>query len=828
MHQRSRFAIGLLPLTVFTLPLLYGGVTEAAAFILVGAAFLFFVLTHGSADESNVTLSAQRQHLLAPALMPLLLAAIWQTLLVIPWPFVFGFWLSPWATEAKEAVYALQPLSRPRFSSLTLVPQVAALDAARLWATLVLATGVCKLSHHRLIAQRLVEVLAAAGLMQVAYALFYLLQNDTLHRAVRSIETLLPGSFINPNHQGAFFALAFSASMALGCYAQTLPRKMFAFAAAFVLFISVFLTLSRGAIAAVCVGALVWVLGLLRRRSRSAGIALVCVAAGVLGACYLAFGAIEGEFSAQHFYSKLDVFPDALKAVRHVPLGAGRGGYEPLDNWLRPPARASGRYEYVENEYIQALIDYGPLAGLIAIGFALAMVCYVFRVLNLSRAKERGENASRWPYFYALNLLAMLVMLAVHNCVDFNWEISAIFVPIWLLIAGMSIHHVRPFYTAPWVTKGIRVRPLQALSLVCALGTLALAQKQDVSRWEADLKDTHIPLAAKERAALRMIAVKPLDPWPQWILAQIWLAQGDHNQAVAWLSSALSLNPQWAEIHVLLGQMWCQSGQYEQGVSELKQALERERTWVKRVLTLYQTACHNPPGGEVDLVNEGDGEMWALIFKELLTLPQQTAALRALTEHYLSQSLYRDPRVLEAMADFVRVLKEPLLHQRMMSAFASIQTHPAYQRAQAEWAWRLHQTQESQRLWAQLATRPDAEVVDLINYIDVLKANQQWREVRFQNERLALLSHQKRLWGIYHANLAALSLSEHRPFEAAGHYQAAFMSNPHDVKSALSAIDLLLESGHLQTAQEFLTAAQKLSADPALKAKRDLLEKKKE
>jgi O-antigen ligase len=165
---------------------------------------------------------------------------------------------------------------------------------------------------------------------------------------------------------------------------------------------------SRGGLAAFAVAVLALPLALRRRR---------LVATAVLPLVFLAVawmslgGQLRGLAARGVQGNRLALWTDAFRMVKDFPLlGAGFNAF----GSAYVPYQRVERYEWygeAHNEYLQALIDTG-IAGALLVA---ALVYTLFR--RAVRAARQGPLEA--------GILASLLALALHNLVDFNWQIPA-------------------------------------------------------------------------------------------------------------------------------------------------------------------------------------------------------------------------------------------------------------------------------------------------------------------------------------------------------------------------------------------------------------------
>jgi O-antigen ligase len=178
---------------------------------------------------------------------------------------------------------------------------------------------------------------------------------------------------------------------------------------------------SRGGVAAFGLTALA--LPFVSGRRRTTAIAVVLLAA--LGVAWIGLGGIIGAFETRGIKgSRLDLWTDMLPLLPDFPIfGVGLNAFStayPLYQTVWPGEWIGEAH----NEYLQVLLDLG-LIGALLVGPLLAMVF---------RAALRG--AARGGF--ELGLFGALAVLAVHNLVDFNWQIPAN-AATWVALAALAL-----------------------------------------------------------------------------------------------------------------------------------------------------------------------------------------------------------------------------------------------------------------------------------------------------------------------------------------------------------------------------------------------------
>jgi O-antigen ligase len=180
---------------------------------------------------------------------------------------------------------------------------------------------------------------------------------------------------------------------------------------------------SRGGVSAFGLTALVLPFASGRRR-RTTAIAVVLLA--TLGVAWIGLGGIVGAFEARGIQgSRLDLWADMLPLVPDFPVfGVGLNAF----STAYPLYQTVWRGEWIgeaHNEYLQVLLDLG-LVGTLLVG---ALFLLVFRAALRGAARGGLE----------LGLFGALLALAIHNLVDFNWQIPAN-AATWIALGALALN----------------------------------------------------------------------------------------------------------------------------------------------------------------------------------------------------------------------------------------------------------------------------------------------------------------------------------------------------------------------------------------------------
>ncbi len=179
---------------------------------------------------------------------------------------------------------------------------------------------------------------------------------------------------------------------------------------------------SRGGVAAFGLAALMLPFASGRRRTTAIAVALLAA----LGVAWIGLGGIVAAFETRGIRaSRLDLWADMLPLVPDFPVfGVGLNAF----STAYPPYQTFWPGEWIgeaHNEYLQVLLD----LGLVGAGLFAALLFLVFRAALRGAARGGLE----------LGLLGALLGLAIHNLVDFNWQIPANAVT-WVALAALALN----------------------------------------------------------------------------------------------------------------------------------------------------------------------------------------------------------------------------------------------------------------------------------------------------------------------------------------------------------------------------------------------------
>jgi O-antigen ligase len=329
-------------------------------------------------------------------------------------------------------------------------------------------------------------------------------------------------------------------------------------------------TISRGATLAFAAGAFV-TLGVIvaqriapndgnkKRRSRFLTTALpIGVVAGcmVLLVIWMNAGNVERQLSQLSFdelhysRSKFAAWSSSMHLVEESPwLGTGRGAFEPTFTRVHP-ASGIATYSHLENEYLQAVVDWGVLGAV-----ALGVLALWFSLVALRRWREGPLTAGA---------LGAIAVVAIQSNVDFGVELLGLAVPITAIAATLAYV---PLRESRRPALGKSLRGVHAGALLA--GALLLLSSHTTGLDEDHRTVASHPTPANIAASLRR---HPLDYYSYAVLADR-MDKRDNARAVRVLNHAMRLHPTHPDLHRLAARMLLREGFTDQATIEYAAAL---------------------------------------------------------------------------------------------------------------------------------------------------------------------------------------------------------------------------------------------------------------
>ena len=396
-------------------------------------------------------------------------------------------------------------------------------------------------------------------------------------------------TFVNPNHAAGFMALGILVAAGLALSAERSPRRVGALAAGLILGAVSALVPSKGGLAALAAGLLLF--ALLSRRSRHAegrwqrpavvAAALLLPLAGLLwqaesvgrelglGEQALPLGLTE----------KLAGFMDVSPMVLEHPFfGIGRGAFVSVYTQYKTSALQL-TFAFPENLVAQLTSEWGLVVG----GLALLGLFYGLMV-RLGRPES----------VLALAVACGVAAVVLQNMVDFSLEMPGVAIPVAALFsatgAGLVARRRVPLAPASAAAAGLVV--VLALGAAAAGAFLTHDLDRDLLGLEREIQRVReAPAEAAPAAELERLALH--HPASALLAAKLaYLAEvrepPDLEAAIRWANRTLYLAPSYAWGHVITGRLLIRAGHRRQGFGELRRAwaLGRSVREMEQVLAL--------------------------------------------------------------------------------------------------------------------------------------------------------------------------------------------------------------------------------------------------
>jgi tetratricopeptide (TPR) repeat protein/O-antigen ligase len=421
------------------------------------------------------------------------------------------------------------------------------------------------------------------------------------------------GPLLNSNQTACLTAVGAVVAIGLAMYQrQRAGTRVIWFTCAIACAVVCLLTESRGGALALAAGGFVTVATLVTQRfsdparrprndllSRSLPIGIVAICAIVV-VIYASAGGIKGQFEQTSWSelhaprSKFVAWRSAMTLIDEAPWsGIGRGAFEPVFQRVHP-ASAFATYTHVENEYLQAVIDWG-----VPVAVVLSFVAIWLVVAALRRWRDGPLTAG---------VFGALVAVALQSNVDFGVEFLGIAAPCTALAATLVYVPLRD--TTP---RRLAMSRLVRIAHVAGLVVAALLLSASIT---TPIDEDHDALEHDPTIAAREVVRHPFDYYGYARLAETAFHDGKEANAIQLLNHALTLHPTDPGLHVAAARLLYAAKHPEQAAIEYAAALPAARdprrllAEVTQRLPLAAAASALPP--DVERIDQ-----WLQILAEL-------------------------------------------------------------------------------------------------------------------------------------------------------------------------------------------------------------------
>jgi len=569
MHQRDRLATIV---AVVTLAVAVGAVGGAHRWAICVTAAL------AVGASALLVLSTRRFESQPPLLWFLGACAVATLVQLIPLPAGLVETIAP-ATHAL-VMSAADVLSEPhpRWIPLTLDPPGTMVELVKLCGYVAFGFVCIRVSASQKGRRALLTAVATIGTVTAIVGLVHHALGAQRLFGLYSPEMDPPpylSPLLNPNHFSGL--LAMTAALTAGLALHHTGRRRLIWIVALAIAIGTTLLLeSRGGVIALAAG-LAATLGVYAAQTRQANPRestgrqrTSAIAGGIIVACALSLvvvftaKGITTEFaetdrmSFEHPASKFGAWRSASVLVRdHAWTGVGRGAFEPAFTRVHIPS-SFHTYSHVENEYLQAALDWGlPIAS----GLALLMAWCV-----VAAAKNWRDTA------VAAGAIGAVFAIALQSLADFGMELPGVAMPAIAIMATLTYVSLSAGDRRP--RRNLRRAAPQLAALALAVGAIALAAspfartvREDRARLSAiassEPRDSEAAIAAARDSVRR----HPADYYAPAIIARLLFDARDRT-AVQYANHALTLHPSHAGVHHLAARMLYSAGQRDQALIE--------------------------------------------------------------------------------------------------------------------------------------------------------------------------------------------------------------------------------------------------------------------
>jgi O-antigen ligase len=396
---------------------------------------------------------------------------------------------------------------------------------------------------------------------------------------------------INGNQTGCLMAIGTVLSVGLAMYARQRASTRSAWLLCAILCaVTCLLTLSRGGALALGAGGFVTIAALTAQRFAAAdaprrrasffssslpiGIVAVCAVVVVV---YASAGGVKDQFARTTFdeihapRSKFAAWRSAVALIDESPwVGVGRGAFEPVFQRVHP-ASAYATYTHLENEYLQAVVDWGVPGTLV-----LAFIAVWLVVVALRRWRD-GPLAA--------GALGALVAVLLQSNVDFGIEFLGLAAPMTAVAATLVYVPLRE-------TSPPRVATTRALR-ICHVAALLIGAVLLATSVTATIADDHDALEAHDRTTLALSDVRgslarhPFDYYGYALVAEVMLRSNEPG-AVRLLNHALTLHPTDPGLHIAAARMLYAAKHPDQAAIEYAAALPAARDQRRLLIEIAQ------------------------------------------------------------------------------------------------------------------------------------------------------------------------------------------------------------------------------------------------
>ena len=464
------------------------------------------------------------------------------------------------------------------------IEYVARLELIRVIVYTVILFAITANLHGKQSIQWFVYAILALAVALSFYAVFQFVANsDRVLWAFKPYSHRGSGTYISPNHLAGFLEMLLPLALSYTLVGRTkvLGRIFLGYSALSIL-AGIAVTVSRGAWIGTAVS-LVVLFGLLcayRPYRLPAFLFFACIvgATAWLGPRNYFF---QKRTTAVFSQGRVDddarfaIWQPALRIWReNLWWGAGPAHFDREFRAYRPePLQLQP--EFVHNDYLNTLVDYGILGGaiiLVALALLVAGIWKTWRVVRPT-PRDLGEHKRSNKFAFVLGASCGLVAILIHSFLDFNMHVPANALLAVALMAWLS-SHIRFGTERYWFTVGPWAKPLITLLLLGAASLLAWqGARHGAEVWWLRRAAQSPPFTTEEVGFLkRAFTAEPRNPDTAYFIGEALRRQSQEGgqfyggqegvdyrrlsqDALGWFERSTKLDPWLA--YGYLGQAWC-------------------------------------------------------------------------------------------------------------------------------------------------------------------------------------------------------------------------------------------------------------------------------
>ena len=392
-----------------------------------------------------------------PGIIPLLLFLFYILFQLIPLPPFIVEYLSPQAFTIHQTTNQLLDMDRWMTISVNFKAGLSEFFRYSTYVMFYILT-VQLLRKKETLQATVLTIAVFGGLLAFSSILqFYLTENMALWFRYSPINSIVVGPYANHNHYAGLMELIFP--VVLGVFLFYRPRigntsvlkgiaeifsqekaniHILIGASALLIVISIFVSLSRGAMISTCLSLILFILFLLKRKISKGNTILML---GVVILTALSIGWFGWDQVIERFAklknaqgiiyeARLDFWQDSQNIIKQYPVtGSGIGTFPhvyPLHRSFTSPYFLS----HAHNDYLELLVEGGLIGFFLAASFLLTLFYKTYKVFS-----KRRDAFSIYLY---IGCITAMVSILFHSFTDFNMHIGAN--GLWFFfIAGIAV-----------------------------------------------------------------------------------------------------------------------------------------------------------------------------------------------------------------------------------------------------------------------------------------------------------------------------------------------------------------------------------------------------